>query len=72
MFANWGVQASSIPAANANDGFHEVQRSRGGNRGDGQGRGRGGGRGRGTFRGDRGRGRGGPRPARGGRRSDES
>jgi hypothetical protein len=75
IFANRrSIQTSSTPtppAANPpNDGFHEVQRNRGGNRGDGQGRGRGGrgggGRGRGFrggnrggggFRGDRGRGR---------------
>jgi hypothetical protein len=64
------IQTAPTPVANPNDGFHEVQRSRGGNRGDGQGRGRGGGRGNG-----RGRGRGGPRGVgsyRGGRRPDES
>jgi hypothetical protein len=70
------AQATPVPPTNPNDGFHEVQRSRGGNRGDGQrGRGRGGdrGRGRGDYRG--GRGRGGPRGgggARGGRRPDDS
>lgn len=70
------VETTSAPPPNPNDGFHEVQRNRGGNRGDGQrGRGRGGDRGRGGNRGDyRGRGRGGPRGgggARGGRRSEE-
>ncbi|KAL3427537.1 hypothetical protein PVAG01_01046 [Phlyctema vagabunda] len=53
------VETTPAPA-NPNDGFHEVQRSRGG-----QGRGRGGRgdghRGRGGFRGDRHGGRGGPR-----------
>jgi hypothetical protein len=72
------VQTISAPAINPNDGFHEVHRSRGGNRGDGQARGRGGRggdgyRGRGGFRGDgRGRGRGPRGGARGGRRPDES
>ena len=71
------IQTTPAPATNPNDGFHEVHRSRGGNRGDGQqprGRGGRGGGGRGGFRGDgRGRGRGGPRGgARGGRRPDES
>lgn len=72
------LQTTSAPT-NPNDGFHEVHRSRGGNRGDGQQRGRGGGRGgdrgRGGFRGDYrgGRGRGGPRGGgRGGRRPEES
>ncbi|KAH8820430.1 hypothetical protein F5884DRAFT_764064 [Xylogone sp. PMI_703] len=67
------AQHKPAPPANPNDGFHEVQRSRGGrDRGDGQFRGRGRGRGgdgyrgRGGYRGDgnghRGRGgRGGPR-----------
>jgi len=75
---------TTAPAANNNDGFHEVHRSRGGrDRGDGQFRGRGGRggeggyRGRGGFRGDgsgyRGRGRGGPRGgAPRGRRPDDS
>lgn len=75
-------QASAVPTANPNDGFHEVKRS--GNRGDGQqqqqGRGRGGrGGGRGGNRGDgQGRGRGGGGGGRGrgsfrgARRADES
>lgn len=76
------LQTTPAPPTNPNDGFHEVQRSRGGNRGDGQQRGRGGrggDRGRGGYRGDYrgGRGRGGPRGGargdRGGpRRSEES
>lgn len=61
------IQNSPAPATNPNDGFHEVQRSRGGNRGDGQGRGRGGGRGNG-----RGRGRGGRGYRGNARRPDES
>ncbi|KAH8656942.1 hypothetical protein BGZ60DRAFT_383917 [Tricladium varicosporioides] len=64
------VETTSTPPVNKDDGFHEVQRSRGGNRDRGQFRGgrgpRGDYRGRGNFRGDgRGRGRGGargPRP----------
>ena len=61
-------QAATQPAAAVDDGFHEVERRRGGNRGgnrgfrgDGEGRGRG--RGRGGYRGDRGgeRGHGGSR-----------
>jgi len=52
--------STPAPAANPNDGFHEVNRSRGGNRGDG-GRGRGN-RGRGSYRGNgNNRNRGGPR-----------
>jgi len=79
---SWADDQPDSPEAtpappNPNDGFHEVQRSRGGNRGDGQrGRGRGGDRGRGGNRGEyRGRGRGGPRggaSARGGRRPEDS
>ncbi|KAF4628179.1 hypothetical protein G7Y89_g9971 [Cudoniella acicularis] len=72
------VETTSVAPANKDDGFHEVQRSRGG-RDRGQFRGRGGRgdgyRGRGGFRGDgyRGRGRGGGGGApRGQRRSDES
>lgn len=72
-------EPATTPTPNPNDGFHEVHRSRGGNRGDGHSRGRGGRggegyRGRGGFRGDgRGRGRGYTRGgARGGRRPDES
>jgi hypothetical protein len=73
IFANFNpIQVPPIPAANPNDGFHEVKR--GGNRGDGQGRARGG-RGRGVFRGDgQGRSRGGRGRGsfRGSRRPDES
>ncbi|RFU33588.1 hypothetical protein B7463_g2749, partial [Scytalidium lignicola] len=69
------VQHTSSPPANPNDGFHEVQRSRGGrDRGDGQfrggrgGRGGDGYRGRGGYRGDGNghRGRGGRGGSRGG------
>ena len=54
--------AAPTPVTPADDGFHEVERRRGGqhrgHRGDGEGRGRGG-RGRGGFRGERGEHRGG-------------
>ncbi|RDW71435.1 hypothetical protein BP6252_07998 [Coleophoma cylindrospora] len=65
------AEAPQTAAASPNDGFHEVQRSRGGqSRGRGS---RGGDRGRGGFRGDnRGRGRGGPRGGPRGGRPQES
>jgi hypothetical protein len=64
----------ATPAPGNNDGFHEVQRNKGANRGDGHGH-RGhndrGGRGRGGNRGDgRGRGRGGASRGNGAPRSD--